>query len=190
MSVGRALLLLATASSLLAGCDEHKRGPIERPSRNAEAVKPPPMVLDKLIHFSDPKNCAFDGPFGRLLSSLVTVTDDYRLLPGRPVVPAGYEKAFGRAASRWDGNMLTVSLPVRGTWKGLAVTSVSTSEVAESDVGDTSIYFAAPKSKVIAVLNQAGLMIPPKGSRVDETDVLEFTVGVATEGRTTRFYCG
>ena len=161
MSAARAFLLLA-GLSILAGCDRH-------PKQEARAVaptisaKPQLQRLDDLIRFDDPKECTFAGPMARLFASLIRTKADGSIAPGKPEIPAAYASAFGKLHSSTRQNMLTVTLPAAGEWKGLRIISISSSAVAQGDTGWWAIGFAAPKKSVIEKLGQAGMPLPANG---------------------------
>ena len=146
--------------------------------------------LDGLIRFSDPKQCEFSEPMSQLFASLVKTNADYSIAAGKPVIPRAYSAAFGKPISKMYGNMLSVSLPVRGTWKGLRVVSMATNAVAESDDGGVTIGFAATKQSVVAKLNEAGMALPVSGRRrADENAPMEWIINVEADGHLTYLGC-
>lgn len=190
MNGARTFLLLA-GLSILAGCDRHPK----QEARQAAPVvpaKPPLQSLDGLIRFEDPKECAFTDPMDRLFSSLIHSNPDYTISAGRPMIPLAFAAAFGKPTGKTDRNhLLTVTVPVRGTWQGLRVVSIGASAMPESDVGWNTIRFAAPRQAVMQKLNEAGMALPANGKRrhADPDNPMELAAEVSVEGAETVLDC-
>ena len=187
----RAFLLLA-GLSLLAGCDRHPKQEV-RPVAPKTSATAAPQNLDGLIRFDDPKECEFSEPMDRLFASLIHAKPDYTISAGRPEIPRAFAAAFGKVTSKTDSDgLLTVSMPVRGTWKCLRVVGVSASAMPESDVMWNTIRFAAPRQAVMQKLNEAGMALPPSGKRrhPDSPDyAMEYAAEVTVDGADTVLDC-
>jgi len=176
---------------VLAGCDQQPRQDTHHKDAKAPA-KPSLLSLDGLIRFSDPKECIFTEPMDRLFASLIRSNPDYTISPGQPAIPRSFASAFGQPTSTTNSDhLLTVTMPVRGTWRGLRVVKISASAMPESDVMWNTIRFAAPKEAVIKRLNEAGMPLPPSGQRrhADEGDPMEFAVQLFVHGPVTDLEC-
>jgi len=190
MSAARTFLLLA-GLSMVAGCDRHPKQEVRAIAPKVRAPAPLPN-LDSLIRFDDPKECQFTDPMDRLFTSLIHINADYTISAGKPVVPRAYAAAFGSPTSTTDRNhLLTVTVPVRATWKGLRVVSIGGSAMPESDVGWNTIRFAASRQVVMQKLNEAGMAIPASGKRrhADPDDPMEYAAEVTVDGADTVLDC-
>ena len=127
--------------------------------------------LDQLIRFRDPQVCAPAEDFGRLLGSLLVARGTGFEL-GVPVIPETYRRQFGAARiEARPQNLHVVTLPVRGTWRGLEVRELYSYATPDTDNQGFGIRFAASPVRVQAAANAAGLRIPAAGRRVEQSEL-------------------
>ena len=191
MKPGSALLLPLAGLGMLAGCGQYAKPESHQDSTKGQAELPLPS-LHRLIRFSDPKECEFTEPMNRLLESLIHSNADYTISAGKPAIPPEFAAAFGKPTSTTArDHLLTVTVPVRGTWKGLRVTSVGSSAMPESDYGWDTIRFAAPRQSVMQRLNEAGMALPLSGKRrhADPENPMELSAEVTVDKGETVLGC-
>lgn len=186
-----ALSVLLAGLGMLAGCNQHPNSKEHWASAKTSAHEQLPS-LDGLIRFFDPKECQFSEPMARLFGSLIHPNPDYTISAGRPDIPRAFAAAFGKPTSKTGSDhLLTVTVPVRGTWKGLRVVAIASSAMPESDVGWDTIRFAAPKQIVMRKLNEEGMELPPSGKRrhADPEEPMEFAAVLFEDGAVTQLDC-
>lgn len=142
--------------------------------------------LDELIGFTDPYWCEQSADFDALQDSLLRweeTRDGYRPILQSPVVPEYFQAQTGEPKLKVDGRNYRVTLPMRGTWRGLPVRALVILGIVESEQG-FELVFDATHAQVLQAANEAGFRIPDSGSeyRDDVNGVMGMNVAVIETG--------
>lgn len=152
---------------------------------------PAPHSLDRLIGFSDPKDCEPNEAFSALLKGLLgheEAGESYTPVLKTPVVPAELRDQIGTPELKIEGTEYRATLPLRGTWQGLPLRSVAVVGWIESEQG-FELSFDADRAQVLATVNRLGFGIPPSGSEYREGDVLGLNVAVTEHEGGSTLHC-
>lgn len=157
------------------------------------AQPPPSPPLDALLSFADAPSCTPAAPFQALLDSLFQPVDEgARFVPGRPAVPPALRSAIGKLTmsepERGGIGAYEASLTIRGTWRGLPVTAISSHRVPEGDAEGFAVAIASKPARVRAAVNALGFAVPPQGERTTG-DGLTTWIGVDAAPGGAVFYC-
>ncbi len=159
------------------------------------AVLPPPIALaapaGNLDRFLAPmRNCTpMDGstPFGRLARSLAEKYRNPFSPRPRPsaidtsvriAIPAGLSAAFGKEEVVNHGEYTAVSLPLFGSFGGLAVKALQFSFGNENGISVTSLVFAAQRTEVEHVFGAAVARGAAAGSRAGEAGQARYSAAI------------
>ena len=198
-------LAVVGAASLLSSCDEPSAGPAEGKQGStaaetqrrampapAEAAAPRRIVpLDDLFSFTDAYSCRPSDEFRALLDGLIhweEARETHRGVLRAPPVPARFREQVGAPRLAVDGNEYRATVPLRGTWQGLALQSVVLVAWVESESG-FSLQFDATPEQVLDAANRAGFRLPPSGSEYRDGEVLGVNVGVEEREGGAALYC-
>ena len=134
--------------------------------------------LEPVIVFANPAGCEFGEPLARIFDGLAAWNDATgRNEAGAPFrVPGLPQLIVPRLARQADGYVRAYA-DLRGRWHGLNVTGVETVFLPESDDFVLRILFAAPRGRLIEVLNAQGFGLDP---RTGETAVGDASVEPAS----------
>lgn len=155
------------------------------------------VALDGFFTFDNAYRCTPGPAFGRLLRTLVRwdeVTDGSpggetyrpRLMPLQ--VPGRYRGQFGAPRLFRAGDEYRVTIPVRGTWRGLPLRSLVLVNWPESE-GGFELVFDAPPDDLRRAANAAGFRIPAAGRAYRDSGVMGVTVGIGPSGKGSALSC-
>ena len=109
---------------------------------------------------------------------------------GTPRVPPRFASQVGEPAlSEGSYGEQIVTLPLKGTWRGLPVRAIERTAKAETDWLVDAIVFDASRDAVLAAANAAGFGLSASGRRTFG-DELEMTVAVTGDAKTAKLWCG
>ena len=155
--------------------------------------------LDALIAFDDHYHCHPSKDLDALLkgvirweelSELTPANDIYKGTLASPPIPAKFRKQLGKPHLVVEGNEYRATVPLSGSWQGLALHSLVVVQWVESESG-FQLIFDATRDQVLDAANKAGFRIPASGSEYRDGEVLGVNVGVATvDGRGALFCFG
>lgn len=121
--------------------------------------------------FANPATCEYARPLARLFEGLSVWNDSAaRSEPGPPVRLPGFGEPLVPILEPRPNDYLSASLPLRGRWHGLTVTSIESIFLPETDDGAYFIHFAEPRERAIATLNALGFGLDPR-TYASEADV-------------------
>lgn len=155
------------------------------------------VPLDGLIDFDDGYRCVPASDFDALLGGVIRweelklpdrLNDIYEGSVAPPPVPEAYRDRVGTPILRIEGDDYRVTLPLDGSWRGLALHSLVVFQRPESE-GGFYLLFDAPREEVLKAANEAGFRLPPSGSASREGEVMDVHVGVDTYDGRAALYC-
>ena len=147
--------------------------------------------LDATIDFGS--ECETNPASRQMLSGMLHVDADGRVRGGRLDVDASLRSAFGTPRlrrPRGRDDVWQASVPVRGTWRCLRVTRISTYLVPGTGVNGFELEFRAPLRRASQALERHGFRLAP-GRTVDVSrDGMSVFARLSGQGTRSSFSCG